>query len=990
MDTQERTHRKGVMRHSLASSIGWPLFFMLILAAASAPAQESAQAQEGAEAEETEQAEETGTTEPAAEDAAAETIEEEIVVTGERLAIMTAQEVKLAAPQIVDSIVATDIDKLPDRSVTEAVQRVPGVSITRFKTLGDPEHFSAEGSGVMVRGLTLVRSELNSRNSFTADGGRALSFQDVPPELMKRVDVYKNQSAELIEGGVGGSIDLITKRSFDYDSMNFSAVLEGNYGNFVEEVRPSGSVLFSQRWETRNGDVGVLFDVAYSEAATRTDGVYTRAFFPRTDLVPGETVYVPRGADWRTYQFDRERQGAYGAIDWRANDDSLEMSLQFFDSEYQERWDESSIFVDNWPLDIIPAEGSSFQYDENNRFMTGRLDSSSASGGIPMGIAARFQDRDSHTTDYSYDLIWRPNLRWDLSLDLQYINGSSRSLDSTVAAGVELPYLDVDLTGSRPEMQSDPDHLGDPANYYMAFTMDNRTDNEAEQWAGKLDAVYHTRHPVFQTVKFGTRLTSTDSENHDTGFHWQPIYQQWMRWWALDGLAPLPVADRGNLSLLILDNFYRGSGLHPGHFLAPLLSLAEGFPQTHLDLHKDAADSGNYLCCFGEITLRDIDAEEFTNLQSEESRAIYLQTDFAWNHLKYPISGNAGVRVVDTEMSTQGSVVYPTTITDTEGNTGFHRSPESIDVTNDYTNVLPSFNLRMYLRDDLLLRFGGSRAMSRPAFSELQSYRILGASLPPGVGLEDGPSLEDFILTANLQDNPRLEPVKADQFDLSLEWYFDPRGGLAHVNLFHKEIDGLISRSFTEEVYGGHTYTVTQPTNNGSGSLQGFELGLKKFFDEWRKPFDGFGLDFNYTYIDSDLALEEVSQPVDTDSSSFGALPFIGISRDAFNLTLLYEHARLSTRVAYNWRSKFLMGVGQNGFNGDVNGVWRLPVYTDDYGQLDASIQYRLTDSMSLSLMGINLTNSETTLIAAQNAAGDQTSSYVNDSTIILRMSLNF
>src|SRR5262245_13590519 len=158
--------------------------------------------------------------------------------------------------------------------------------------------------------------------------------------------------------------------------------------------------MFSQRWKTGVGDVGVLLDVAYSEAATRTDGVYTRAFFPRNDLVPGETVYVPRGADWRTYAFDRERQGAYGVIDWSAND-TVQMALQIFDSEYQERWDEGSIFVDNWPLDIIPAQGTSFQFDGQGRFMSGRLDSASASGGIPMGIAARFQDRDSHTTDYS-------------------------------------------------------------------------------------------------------------------------------------------------------------------------------------------------------------------------------------------------------------------------------------------------------------------------------------------------------------------------------------------------------------------------------------------------------------------------------------------------------------------------------------------------------------------------------------------------------------
>src|SRR5690606_23690438 len=135
--------------------------------------------------------------------------------TAQRRIIMSAQAIKRDADQIVDSIVATDIGKLPDRSVTEALQRIPGVSITRFKELNDPEHLSAVGSGVMVRGLTMVRSELNGRDSFTGDGGRALSFQVVPPELLQRVDVYKNQSADLIEGGIGGTVNLITKKPFD-------------------------------------------------------------------------------------------------------------------------------------------------------------------------------------------------------------------------------------------------------------------------------------------------------------------------------------------------------------------------------------------------------------------------------------------------------------------------------------------------------------------------------------------------------------------------------------------------------------------------------------------------------------------------------------------------------------------------------------------------------------------------------------------------------
>jgi TonB-dependent receptor len=912
---------------------------------------------------------------------------EEIVVTAQRRSIMSAQEIKRDADQIVDSIVATDIGKLPDRSVTEALQRIPGISITHFKELNDPEHFSAEGSGVMVRGLTMVRSELNGRDSFTADGGRALSFQDVPPELLQRVDVYKNQSANLIEGGLGGTVDLRTKRPFDYDGMELALTTEGNYGDFVEEISPSASLLFSNRWDAGNGEIGILLDFAYSEAATRTDGVYSRAFFPRADLVPGETVYVPRGADWRSYEFDREREGMYGVVQWRVND-AVDMNFQVFNSQYEERWDEDSIFVDNWPYDIIPAAGSDFTYDDNNIFLEGRLDS--VTGGIPMGAAARFQDRESETTDVSYNLGWQASERWLLNFDVQHVMAKTRSLDSTVASGVELDYLDVDLTGNRPEMQTNPDHLGDPANYYMAFTMDNRTDNDADTTALRLDAEYEFDRPVLRAARFGVRFSDTDSENHDTGYDWQPIYQQWMRWWAVDGLAPLPQADPDNLALNTLDDFYRGDGAHPGIFMSPAAMLAEGYPQTFLDLHQEAADSGNYLCCYGARTLRDINGPEFTNLQDEKTQAAYAMTYFAWDDMKYPVSGNIGLRVVRTEMSTSGFVVYPSTVTDAGGGMGFYSDPEPINVDNSYTNVLPSLNLRVGLTDELVLRFAASRAISRPAFGDLQSYRILGASLPNGVTLEDAPTLDDFILSADLWDNPHLEPVVADQLDLSLEWYFSDTGGMTHINVFRKDVSDLISRSFTQEEYGGFTYSVAQPTNNGDGEITGVELGLKKFFDGLPRPFSGLGVDATYTYVDSDMQLADISQPVDTDFSTFGELPFIGVSRNAYNFTAIYELGQFSSRLAYNWRSKFLMAVGPNGYNGDTNGLWRLPVYNDDYGQLDASVEYRVNDNLSLSLQAINIGNAETVLIAEQNGAGDHESSYVNDTTYIARISMNW
>jgi len=137
-----------------------------------------------------------------------------VTITGQRAALNSAQNIKRNSDEVVDSIVAEDIGKLPDKSITEVLQRVPGVTIDRTMSRSDPEHFSVEGSGVSIRGLTWVRSELNGRDSFSSTGGRALNFEDVPPELMAGVDVYKNPSAEQIEGGISGLVNLRTALPF--------------------------------------------------------------------------------------------------------------------------------------------------------------------------------------------------------------------------------------------------------------------------------------------------------------------------------------------------------------------------------------------------------------------------------------------------------------------------------------------------------------------------------------------------------------------------------------------------------------------------------------------------------------------------------------------------------------------------------------------------------------------------------------------------------
>ena len=198
---------------------------------------------------------------------------EEVVVRGMRVSIENAQDMKRYADTVKDVITASDIGALPDKSVTEALQRVPGVTIERFASSSDPKHYADEGTGVLVRGLDRVRSEINGRDAFSANPWGGLSYEDFPAELLGAVEVVKNQTADLISGGIAGTVNLITRKPFDSDEQLISFTAKANYGDYREEVTPSFSALFSDSWETDIGKFGFLISGAYSEYKTRGDGI---------------------------------------------------------------------------------------------------------------------------------------------------------------------------------------------------------------------------------------------------------------------------------------------------------------------------------------------------------------------------------------------------------------------------------------------------------------------------------------------------------------------------------------------------------------------------------------------------------------------------------------------------------------------------------------------------------------------------------------------
>ncbi len=309
-----------------------------------------------------------------------------IIVSGIRASLESSQNIKREADTVVDAITARDIGALPDRSVTEALQRVPGVAINRFAGSNDPDHFSVEGSGVVVRGLNFVRSEFNGRTAFAAGvGGQALNFADVPSELLGSVIISKNATADMIEGGLAGTVNLNTRKPFDNNGFKLGFSAEANYGDFKKDWTPTISGLISNTWDTEAGRFGVLFSGAFSQIKSRADGLQVANY----QLRDGEQVPIantanrficrnplpsnvdnvtlpppnascdtmgsggpdgfadyadfrvaPVGGQFRTQEFNRKRDGFAVSGQWESVDERTLFTAEFIRSHTTNSWGE--------------------------------------------------------------------------------------------------------------------------------------------------------------------------------------------------------------------------------------------------------------------------------------------------------------------------------------------------------------------------------------------------------------------------------------------------------------------------------------------------------------------------------------------------------------------------------------------------------------------------------------------------------------------------
>jgi TonB-dependent receptor len=285
----------------------------------------------------------------------------EIVVVGVKQAISTSQNIKKEANTFVDSITATDIGTFPDKSASDALQRLPGVTVNRLQSNDDSTHPSGEPTNILIRGLTQVRTEFNGRDTFSADSGRGLNFNDISPELLSRADAYKNQTAEMIEGGIAGSVDLRTRLPFDQEGPVIVGALQGDYGDRSKQLTPAYSVLASDSISTAVGRFGLLLDYSRSHVITRTQnvimdkidtycstgyGTSAHAIVNADGSIPctsnpfGGTgwAFAPDGIRYSQVDYDRDRIGSTIAGQYQNTAKSFLATVQYMDSSYHNKW----------------------------------------------------------------------------------------------------------------------------------------------------------------------------------------------------------------------------------------------------------------------------------------------------------------------------------------------------------------------------------------------------------------------------------------------------------------------------------------------------------------------------------------------------------------------------------------------------------------------------------------------------------------------------
>lgn len=857
----------------------------------------------------------------------------DIVVTGYRESLAKAQQLKKTATGSQDVILAQDIAAFPDQNLAEALQRIPGVAITRDS--GEGRQISLRGLGAdftrtQLNGmevLTNTSSGLDSRSSVSRS--RAFDYSIFASELFNKIVVEKSYAAQQDEGGIGGTIGLSTAKPFDFKGRTIVASAKAQSNQYTKTVTPRLVGLYSNHW----GDFGFLASVAYSTADTVEFGY--------------------RNWNWSQINFGAANVGP--AIS--AADRAL----------------------------LVNAKGASRVW--NSRAQTYATFFNKRER---LGVTTALQYHPTDRTDVTLDLLYGKldNDRRSGVIGAAGTNGvSANNVTGTqVLTGVTLdPFNDiVGASFDHVDIRTESKDTQDRTTFWQAALnghtdlTDTLTATVLAGWSrSKFDSRYAEVYMEAVNKSYAFSGLNTATPRTTYGFDITDASQ-----WDLQGLETR--ADR------ILSEFYNtkaelawkvgsGSTIKAGggfkrfsnsgwqRKVAPSYEDKPGIPDVPTKMLTDSSlaryvigDVPGSYALLGQSTT--VDASKTVTGTAydllEKTYGAYVQYDLNTRLGGIGLRANAGVRYYHTDLRSSGTALVGTALV-------------PVNVTNSYHGFLPAANLAFDLSRSLVFRVSGNRNLSRPALSDMRAAGTL--------------NLASFGGTI-AAGNPNLKPFIADSVEGSFEYYDGQRGSLA-IGAFYKHMDSYITSETRLVAYDTTGYPTallptgvdpsvlvnyTRPVNGPGASIKGLEVAGKRDFDFLPAPFDKLGVLGNVTVAEGSTDVFYSGVAV--------RLPLPTLSKFSSNATLYYDTPRWGIRGSVATRSRYRWGDGGNGNIGE---------YIQGSANFDASAYLNLTRQLKVTLEAINLTDQSIVQYADGTAQRVMTNT-VSGRTVALGATMKF
>jgi TonB-dependent receptor len=816
---------------------------------------------------------------------------ETVVVSGIRSSLNKAEQIKRTETNIVDAIVPEDIGKLPDVTVGDALQRITGVQVTRSNN---------QVTGVNIRGLPNVITTLNGNEVFTTTG-RTFAFQNLPAEVLSGLSVYKTVSADQVEGGISGLVDVRTHRPFDFDGLQVAGSATAAYGTVVQKWTPNLSFLVSDRWKTKIGEFGALFNVSWKKDPYNY--VTSWSGTPRNPLTTAQTglpvpIILPN-VGTSTNAGTREYPEANLALQFRPSDE-MEVHFDLLWTGWRARFS-SGNFNPSTTGANLPVSNVVLRKDGCTTLLTSTYACTVDS--ITVGNATTTPDtvssnqaHDSMSDDFIGSLGMKYN-HGNLLMEAEFSGVSSAYHDSNEIVDMNIRKAILTITDltyrGHPVWNISVDPTV-PANFYLKQLNEAFEYSRGSQYAWSGHVMYSFNDFPITSIDAGARYATRKATAISTG----------------GVVLTNPPGGVGNVSAL--DTFGPDFFEYmPGYAGYPSFLM----PSTNF-LRENIAQVRSWYKAAPSLT-----ANPASTFRDDESAmSFWLKANYEFSLFSFPIDGQFGVRTVTIGRTLNGTMTDKMPALTNTGTSpivlgGVTYAPGAT-ITPAYTkltpytlpshgtDVLPSISARVHVTDDFQVHASFGKTITYPGFGALNPAANV---TPPATNRQGSASA----------GNPNLSPVRATAYDVSFEYYF-PGGGSATIAGFYRDVKGYTisvneTRPYDSDYCTANGISQGSPTamcnvvvstksSAGAGYIEGYEVAVQKFADFLPGFWSGFGAQLNYTWIQS-------TAPI-TGNQYFPTMigDLTNVSPNNYSAVLLFEKYGFSARLAATYRSKFIEG----------------------------------------------------------------------------------